>query len=214
MKITYKYTNRKTLALQVLDGVVIVRAPYGTSQEYINNFIASKESWLKKRLAMHQPLGYIGNQELKVFGSIYRVEKKNGQRFGSRFHDDLLIISTPEGKDDKWLSEKIDSKFKADLHDVLSEFIEKYCLKLGIKAPSFKIRKYKRLYGRCSRSGELAFNTYLYHESLEFIEYVVVHELAHLFEFNHSSKFYDVVKLMMPHYKEVLKRKKLEKTHP
>ena len=85
---------------------------------------------------------------------------------------------------------------------------------MRIKIPAFKIRKYKRLYGRCSRSGELAFNTYLYHESLEFIEYVVVHELAHLFEFNHSSRFYDVVASMMPHYKEVLKRKKLEKTHP
>lgn len=214
MKITYKYSNRKTLALQVLDGIVIVRAPYGTPQFHIDKFVASKQSWLKKRLAMHQPLGYTGQSQLKVFGVTYKVEKKHADQFSIRFQEDSLMIGVPENKEDKWVSDTIDSKFKADLNDVLSDYLEKYCNLLRIKMPAFKIRKYKRLYGRCSRTGELAFNTYLYHESLEFIEYVVVHELAHLFEFNHSSRFYDVVASMMPHYKEVLKRKKLEKTHP
>lgn len=213
MKITYKYSNRKSLALQILDGVVIVRAPYGTPDALIQRFIDAKESWIQKRLAMYQPLGYEGKDRFNVFGHSYSVSEMKSPRFGVRFNEDSIILSVPENKSEGWIRERIDAKFKSDLHDVIHEFLVKHCTFLNIDIPNFKIRKYKRLYGRCSRSGELAFNTYLYHETLEFIEYVVVHELAHLYEFNHSSRFYSVVSKMMPHYKEVLSKKKQIKTH-
>lgn len=208
MKITKKYSNRKTLALQVLDGQVIVRAPFNTPDSYVDSFIESKKSWLEKRLSLYQPLGYEGQDTLRVFGNLYSVQIENASRFGVMLLEEKIILKYPNDTSISRVSEKVDAKFKADLHEIIQEYLEKYCQLLGINVPNFMIRKYKRLYGRCSRSGNLAFNTYLYHESLEFIEYVVVHELAHLYEFNHSTRFYAVVSKMMPHYKEILKRKK------
>lgn len=213
MKIIKKYSNRKTLALQVLDGIVYVRAPYLTPDSIIESFIESKKSWLQKRIAMHQPLGYTGQEVLKILGQEYQVELSPSQRFSLHCNDttNTLFISVPHDKSDEWLYEKVDNALKNHLNNHVLAYLIKYCAMLNIEVPPYKIRKYKRLYGRCSRTGELAFNTYLYHENPEFIEYVVVHELAHLYEFNHSKRFYAVVASMMPHYKEILNQKKQPK---
>ena len=84
--------------------------------------------------------------------------------------------------------------------------INNYAKALKIKTPSYIIRKYKRIHGRCLSNGELAFNTLLYEHSLEFIDYVVLHECAHLIEFNHSKKFYNIIETQLPDYKEIIQK--------
>lgn len=208
MKITKIYSKRKTLALQVLDGNVIARIPYGMNDQTVDAFIESKRTWLEKRIAMYQPLGYQKDCNLRLFGVNYNTIEVEARIFSLQIKDAKVIIQVPKDKNEEWVSKRVDDTMKQELNLLINQYLEKYCSILKIEMPKYKIRKYKRLYGRCSRGGDLAFNTYLYHERPEFIEYVVVHELAHLFEFNHSNKFYDVVRSMMPNYKEVISRKK------
>lgn len=210
MKIIKKYSNRKTLALQVLDGIVYVRAPYHTPDLLIDNFLDAKKDWLQKKLALYQPLGFTGKDTLKIFGLTYNVIKHESLKPSISLNQETLTLklAMPGDRSESWVAAKLDDFLKKELDRVLKGYLKQYSDTLGIKIPNYKIRKYKRLYGRCSRSGDLAFNTYLYHEKHEFIEYVVVHELAHLYEFNHSKRFYDVVSKMMPHYKRVLNDKK------
>ncbi len=73
---------------------------------------------------------------------------------------------------------------------------------MGVKPKSIKINSAKKRYGSCSSVNNLNFSLYLMSKDERFIDYVVVHELAHIKHHNHSRQFYDFVSEFMPDYKE------------
>ena len=77
--------------------------------------------------------------------------------------------------------------------------IEHFSKKMGLEYNQIKFRKMKRRWGSCSSNGVITLNTYLYNTPDEQIEYVVVHELAHLVHMNHSKDFHKLVQMHLPH---------------
>ncbi len=92
------------------------------------------------------------------------------------------------------------------LKDVVFPLIEKYSEKMGKSPEKIKFTNAKGRLGSCNNRGTICFSRYLALYPREAIEYVVVHEMAHLFELNHSPRFYAIVEKLLPDYKE---RKKL-----
>ena len=91
----------------------------------------------------------------------------------------------------------------------IKNYVEKYEVLMNTKVNNISIRKMKTLWGSCSfRERNIRFNSYLYYMSDYFLEYIVVHEMAHLFVPNHSKRFYDIVKSYLPDYKERWKEHK------
>ena len=93
---------------------------------------------------------------------------------------------------------------------IITELVRKYERIMGINEPyKVKVRDTERQYGSNSkRTHTLSFQTSLIHYSTEIIETVVVHELAHDFERNHSKNFYNIVYSFSPKYKEIQKKLK------
>jgi predicted metal-dependent hydrolase len=79
----------------------------------------------------------------------------------------------------------------------------------GFKFNNISIKNQKTRWGSCSRKGNLNFNYKIALISEEFSDYVIVHEICHLKEFNHSQKFWNLVAKTIPNYLEI--RKKLRK---
>ena len=77
---------------------------------------------------------------------------------------------------------------------------------MGVEPTCIKINSAKKRYGSCSGKNSLNFSLYLMDKDERFIDYVVVHELAHIVHHNHSKEFYALIEKYMPDYKE---RKKL-----
>lgn len=97
----------------------------------------------------------------------------------------------------------IKTKEKRELMKRISVFVEKYELLLNTKVEKYSIRKMKTLWGSCSfRERTIRFNSMLYYMSDYFLEYIVLHEMAHLFVHDHSKRFYDLIKKYMPDYKK------------
>lgn len=97
----------------------------------------------------------------------------------------------------------IKTKEKRELMKRIENYIRKYELLLGTKVKKFGIRKMRTLWGSCSfNERTIRFNSMLYYMSDDFLEYIVLHEMAHLFVHNHSKKFYDLIKRHMPDYKK------------
>ncbi len=100
---------------------------------------------------------------------------------------------------------------KTEAREYLSDKTEHYSKIMHIKYGRITITSAKTRLGSCSSSGNISYSyrLMLYPEPAR--EYVVVHELAHLFEMNHSPKFYSIIERVLPDYKE---RKKLLKSIP
>lgn len=84
---------------------------------------------------------------------------------------------------------------------VLPPLVEKHARSMGVSPAGLKITGARKRFGSCSGKNSLCFSLYLMRYPMEAIEYIVVHELAHILEKNHGPAFYAVVAEEMPDYK-------------
>ena len=89
--------------------------------------------------------------------------------------------------------------------EILPAKVEYYAKTMQVEPASVKINSAKKRYGSCSGTNNLNFSLYLMDKDERFIDYVVVHELAHIRHHNHSNDFYRFIEQFMPDYKERMK---------
>lgn len=122
-----------------------------------------------------KPLVVMSERIIKVYRSELHRDK----------HDQIL---------EKWLREA----FRA----YVEKKAEKYAKKYGFRYNRIAIKDTKTRWGSCSSKMNLSFNWRLIFTPNECIDYVILHELAHTKQMNHSYKFWDLVRSMMPKYEE------------
>ena len=167
MKVTIIKSRRKTIAIQVnSDLSVTVRAPYGVTEKYIEEFLNKNEAWISKQM-----------NEIKV-------KKK----------------SVESGNVENVTLDKIKALADQALK-IIPARVEYFARIIGVTYGNITIRNQKTRWGSCSSKGNLNFNCQLMLAPPEIIDYVVVHELCHRKEMNHSPAFYAVVASVMPEYK-------------
>ena len=89
--------------------------------------------------------------------------------------------------------------------EIIPQKVEYYAEIMQVEPASVKINSAKKRYGSCSGTNHLNFSLYLLDKDERFIDYVVVHELAHIKHHNHSKDFYKFIEQFMPDYKERMK---------
>jgi len=99
-------------------------------------------------------------------------------------------------------------KHKEEARELIMSRLEHFAYPYGFSYGKVSIRNQITRWGSCSKQGNLNFNYRLIHLPLELLDYVVVHELCHLVEFNHGRKFWDLVARAIPDYKELRRRLK------
>lgn len=105
--------------------------------------------------------------------------------------------------------EKLDKLYKEKAQKIIPKLVEEFANKMSLYPTSIKYRKNKRTWGSCNYKNGLNFNILLTQFPLEVIEYVVIHELAHIEHKNHSKAFWALVKRYCKDYKQ---REKLLKS--
>ncbi|MGN0525944.1 MAG: M48 family metallopeptidase [Acutalibacteraceae bacterium] len=87
--------------------------------------------------------------------------------------------------------------------EIIPQKVEHFSKIMGVTPASVKINSAKKRYGSCSGENNLNFSLYLMDKDEKFIDYVVIHELAHIKHHNHSKEFYSFIEQFMPNYKEI-----------
>lgn len=169
-------SNRKTLAIQINpDLSVTVRAPMYAPQSDIERILREKESWIQKHIEK------IREQEAK---------KKETQ--GESVEREYLTNEEIKKLADKALQH-------------IPKRVSYYAKQIDVTYGKITIRNQKTRWGSCSSKGNLNFNCLLMLTPPEVIDYVVVHELCHRKEMNHSEAFWAEVEKILPYYKEQVK---------
>lgn len=159
------FSKRKTIALEIKDGAVLVRAPKNASREFIQGFVEKNKNWIEKRL---------------------QKSKKQAD-----------IISS--------LSKKDITRLKALAKEALAKKVEYYECLMGVKAQKITITSARRRFGSCNSKNEICFSFYLMLYPEKAIDYVVVHELAHIKHHNHSKAFHQFLQKFYPDEKQARK---------
>lgn len=101
-------------------------------------------------------------------------------------------------------------KYKSEARALVLKKLEKYNEVYNFKYGRVSIRDQRTRWGSCSKKGNLNFNYKIVFLPEELADYIIAHELCHLKEFNHSSRFWDLVSRVFPNHLDL--RKKLRKT--
>jgi|UniRef100_A0A7C3DEJ9 predicted metal-dependent hydrolase len=113
----------------------------------------------------------------------------------------LLVQAGASSVHSKEVREMLENWYRSRAEEVITRRVQHYALQLGWPMPKVLIRNQKKRWGSCNARGELRFNWRLVMLPLRVLDYVVVHEMAHLEVLNHSPRFWALVEQIMPDYK-------------
>lgn len=219
---TVRYGGRKkTIALTVLpDGAVTVFAPRFVTKRFIHRFVEKKTNWIQKRrrhLAQVQktrrPLEFLTGVALTHFGKPLRLTVHEGtvpvplvHRHGNRLH----VTVAPSNEDCRVVHHSPRVQIKSALKSWFTEETARALLppltffkkRLKVSPGRVTVASHAKRWGSCSRKGQLRFNWKLSMMPRPVFDYVVVHELCHLKELNHSRQFWGLVESFLPDYKD------------
>lgn len=196
-------SKRKTIAICVnKDGSVTVRAPLRAAQVAIDRFVSEKKDWIAEKSA--QMMANAAEREnyniavdsvLPLLGREYPVVGGESINFtGSCF--------TIPHRDFETLKPQIINLYKTLAHNYISERAAYFSKRTALFPASVRIGSANTYWGSCSGKNSLNFSWKLIMADPEVIDYVIVHELAHTVQHNHSARFWQLVQGVLPDYKE------------
>ncbi|NIR04324.1 MAG: DUF45 domain-containing protein [Candidatus Aminicenantes bacterium] len=208
MQIEYqvKYSNRKTITITVeRDRSIIVRAPRGAGPEEINKIVESKKFWLYEKLktakkyTTEQPLKeFVSGETVLYMGKKYRLEIEKSTEESIRFAGKFIIAAVSSER----ASEVFKNWYKKQAAGKIPSRVKRYARNLGVRYNQVFVSDMKYRWGSCTPKDNLNFNWRLIKAPMFVIDYVIVHELAHFLESNHTPRFWTIVEIQVPKFRK------------
>lgn len=203
-----KSPKRRTISVTVSQKGITVRAPIAVSEAKIQTFLQEKQNWILKQTDRFQretelQSEYENYQKTMIFGTIYRLKPYAGTK--TVITDDAVLFSQKTKK----MNDTMRKFLCALTEEYLRENLYWYQQQTGAKPSQVKLTSAKGKWGSCDSKGLIRLNYHIAMLPSELIEYVVIHELCHLTQLNHSAKFWNYVSQFYPEYKKA--RKEIKK---
>lgn len=199
-------SRRKTIAIYITkEACVEVRAPNRVAKREIDHFVQSRKEWItlhlseqQKRLEEKASFSLDYGDFLLLRGREYPIASSDGDRIGFDGQSFILPPNLPPEN----IKNAVIQIYKGLSKELLPQRAAVYGEQMGLIPAAVKVNSAKNRWGSCSGKGSLNFSWRLVMAADHVIDYVVVHELAHLRELNHSQRFWAVVESALPDYRE------------
>ena len=213
MKYTVTKKKIKNFIIRIYPDLrIVVSVPLHASNKDIENFIQSKKEWieitLKKIEIAKENKNNLKENIIRILGK--KIEKKIIESDLERIRStDTSIYIYSKDIDNTKIEKKILEWKVEKLKVILDEYLTKYTKLLNKNINYYQIKKLSSAWGIYhKRENYISFNFDLIEKDIECIEYVVLHELCHIFYMNHQKDFWALVEKYMPDYKA--RRKKVK----
>lgn len=193
------------------DGRVLVDAPKKASGKQIRTAVTRRARWIhghlaaiRRRRAHVLPREYVSGESLLYLGRRYRLKvvTKQGSPAAVRLWDGYIEVTVP-ARNPVAVRQALNHWYRGRATLVLEERLEAMASSLQWMrtAPAMRLQTMKVRWGSCSPAGRLTLNPHLVKAPRECIDYVLLHELCHLKEHNHSQKFYGLLERHLPRWR-------------
>lgn len=201
--------QRRSIVLTVNEHGLTVNAPWRSSQRRIVGVILESAEWVLKKLAVWSAYparkqSWIEGDRIRFLGrelQLSLVKDSVASTTTLEEGDRLKIaLAAPHGK--TAVQAAVVQWYRRHAKANFSERIAVYAPRLDVAVPRLFLSAARTRWGSCNVKGDIRLNWRLIQASQSTVDYVVVHELAHLHEMNHSRRFWKIVAGVCPYYKE------------
>jgi predicted metal-dependent hydrolase len=203
--VTRKAVKNVHLSVHPPLGHVTLVAPSATRLEVARAYAISKLGWIRNQQtkllaqARETPRQFVERETHMLWGRRYllSVVEADAKPTVTRQHR-LITLTVRPGSTLAKRDEVMEEWHRSLLHGVLPALIDRWEAKMGVQVSGYFLQRMKTKWGSCNhRAGNIRLNTELVKKPKDLLEYVVVHEMAHLIEPTHSERF---VALLEKHY--------------
>jgi predicted metal-dependent hydrolase len=197
---TRRSAKRRKLTITVeRDRRIVVHAPEGMSDDKIRQVVESKRQWIyektghpQKYQGLPHPPGkeLVSGESALYLGRLYRIEVVRDGIEGIKFTHRFLVPERAVG----WQAEALREWYVSRAKEKLVPRVELHARALGVDIAGVKVVDNRYRWGSCTMNNYISLNWRLIKAPMFVIDYVIVHELAHLIETNHTPQFWNIVR--------------------
>jgi len=211
LPVTVRRSRRRTVALHLLPGPELqLRAPRHCPEAVLAGFLLSRRGWIQRHLDRLPPpaprLWYAAGEPHPLLGRHYPLAPLPSARRRVRIADGRLRAALPAADDPERVARALRDWYRSEAGRVFGERLAYWGPAAAARlatppAPQLRLRRMRRRWGSCTGAGVVTLNTRLVERCRCLIDYVLVHELCHLRELNHSPRFHALVTELMPDWR-------------
>jgi predicted metal-dependent hydrolase len=192
-------SRRRSIGIMVTtEGKVVVSLPRGASREDLARALEKHGAWIERRVAERRAAwGRLKAGEAYFLGQSYRLTAGGGRPGAVSLHRGEIRVPVDDGGD---LWPPLLAWYREQALGLLRERVDHWGEYMGLKPGPVALKAWRRRWGECHPDGQLRFNWRLILCPPAVIDYVVVHELAHLLVAGHSPRFWGQVAKVLPDY--------------
>jgi len=201
--------RRKTASVKVNEGKVSVVIPKNLSDTLVEELLTKKTRWIREKVFLHRQSPpskvkeYISGESFTYLGRNYRLKVETGTPKDVKLKNGRLTVILPKSsKSPERVKDALTEWYRNHAEQKLLGKVNRYAMIVGVKPNSVSIKTFKSRWGSCHTNSQIQFNWKIIIAPNRIVDYVVVHELCHMKEHNHSPSFWRCVELIMPDYLE------------
>jgi predicted metal-dependent hydrolase len=203
--------HRRSVGLRIDERGLTVNAPLRASEKWLHSVLQDKADWVLKQLENWQsrkapPIFWAEGASIPFRGEEFILTLTPKSRGAlPQLHGEVLHVPVGVEAEATQIEKAVAQWYRSEALRVFTECIEHFAPLLQVTPREIKLSSARTQWGSCTIRGVVRLNWQLVKMPLHLIDYVVVHELAHLHEMNHSPAFWRVVESACPDYQQCRK---------
>ena len=208
-------TRAQRIIISIIKGQVKVSVPRGVSERQVEKFVSTKKEWIYKHWQKCQEQQTLQAQKEYKFGQEFpfcgrnltiRVGEYDRKTISVQLIQNSLWVyfpkTTPLEERSRYIKEALIYWYKTQARKVFRDKLDHYSTIMGVEYKGLRIKEQKTKWGSCSAQGNINLNWKVIMAPEAVIDYLIIHELAHLKFLNHSQDFWYIVANYMVDYKQ------------
>lgn len=198
--------KRRSIGLRIDTQGLTVNLPAHASEQWLHRVLQDKAAWVIDKLSTWRdraPLQvcWQDGEQLDYLGDLLTLSVTHSSFVApAQRRGELLCVFIPESGTERHIAQDVRHWYEDQALQLYTDRIAHYAPLIGVVPTQIKLSTARTQWGCCTADGTVRLNTQLIKLPLRLIDYVVVHELSHLREMNHSARFWAVVASACPDY--------------